>query len=387
MSKESRVLRVIFQGNEGYSTSVTHYYHFLFGPMKSMLCELPLNIVSLAGPKNTLSRKDAETQYPSSTSSLFILGNKTIALPAYDNFTESIFNDPHISHLKRPVLVRVLTWLRSRIPSYIRLLPTYDVLLIERTDKETYFRDVKAVIDRDRPSGSSLRRIDNHRELETALAAVCAGPGQGGKVRATFANVSLERCSIFYQLHLFSCCKVVVAQHGAALSNIAFMVDSDDGAAATDTHLGQGSSSSSSSSGLRATATVVNGEQHANKKPRHCKKQVIEVNPPPSYTASKEHFKKVARQHFRNLSSLAGVTYRGIWQEHDTAPVDVGQVVQALDEALNELGCIIHPSTSNVESSNKSSNNSGSNENGSSTDDRENTIIDTTTSTIDHNNV
>jgi hypothetical protein len=112
--------------------------------------------------------------------------------------------------------------------------------------------------------------------------------------------------------------------------------------------------------------------------------QVIEVNPPPSYTASKEHFKKVARQHFRNLSSLAGVTYRGIWQEHDTAPVDVGQVVQALDEALNDLGCL---STSNVESSNNSSNDSGSNENGSSTDNRENTqgiIIDTTASLIDH---
>jgi hypothetical protein len=60
----------------------------------------------------------------------------------------------------------------------------------------------------DRPSGSSLRRIDNHRELETALAAVCAGPaGPGGKARATFANLSLERCSLFYQLHLFSNCK------------------------------------------------------------------------------------------------------------------------------------------------------------------------------------
>ena len=153
----------------------------------------------------------------------------------------------------------MLVWIRSRIPAYIRHLATYDVLLIERTDKETYFRDVKAVIDRvsytytalillhlhnivcisigvytctlkytyinvciqkikqtgslcwlgqDRPSGSSLRRIDNHRELETALAAVCAGPaGPGGKARATFANVSLERCSLFYQLHLFSNCK------------------------------------------------------------------------------------------------------------------------------------------------------------------------------------
>ncbi len=74
---------------------------------------------------------------------------------------------------------------------------------------------------------------------------------------------------------------------------------------------------------------------------------MIEVNPPPSFTASKEHFKKVARQHFRNLSSLAGVTYRCVWQEHDTAPVDVGHVAQALDEALNDLGHFIHPSNLN----------------------------------------
>ena len=100
--------------------------------------------------------------------------------------------------------------------------------------------------------------------------------------------------------------------------------------------------------------------------------QVIEVNPPPSYVASKEHFKKVARQHFRNLSSLAGVTYRGVWQEHDTAPVDVGQVVQALDEALNDLGCLFRPSsTSNNSASNAIDENSNSSKdnNGSTTID------------------
>ena len=62
---------------------------------------------------------------------------------------------------------------------------------------------------------------------------------------------------------------MVVAQHGAALSNIAFMVDPDDEAAAADTHLGRGSSSSS------GTATTTSKEEHVNKKPRHCRKQVL----------------------------------------------------------------------------------------------------------------
>jgi hypothetical protein len=114
---------MVFQGNEGYASSVTHYYHFLFaalfplleyhlskardgdcyiictdvGPMKALvhifisyievsshlayslllfkLCELPLNILSLAGPQNSMSRRDAEEK-----------ARRLIALPAYGIF-------------------------------------------------------------------------------------------------------------------------------------------------------------------------------------------------------------------------------------------------------------------------------------------------------------
>ena len=45
MSKESKVLRVVFQGNEGYSTSVTHYYHFLFGALIPLL-ELHTSLIN-----------------------------------------------------------------------------------------------------------------------------------------------------------------------------------------------------------------------------------------------------------------------------------------------------------------------------------------------------
>ena len=53
MSKESRVLRVIFQGNEGYSTSVTHYYHFLFGAFIPLL-ELHTALISNKREKEEL---------------------------------------------------------------------------------------------------------------------------------------------------------------------------------------------------------------------------------------------------------------------------------------------------------------------------------------------
>ena len=35
--KVAKVINVVFQGNEGYSTSVTHYYHFLFGAFIPLL--------------------------------------------------------------------------------------------------------------------------------------------------------------------------------------------------------------------------------------------------------------------------------------------------------------------------------------------------------------
>ena len=54
MSKESsRVLRVIFQGNEGYSTSVTHYYHFLFGALIPLL-EMHTSLISNKREKEEL---------------------------------------------------------------------------------------------------------------------------------------------------------------------------------------------------------------------------------------------------------------------------------------------------------------------------------------------
>ena len=61
---------------------------------------------------------------------------------------------------------------------------------------------------------------------------------------------------------------------------------------------------------------------------------MIEINPPPSYNSSKEHFKRVARQHFRNLSRFAAVDYQCIAQEHDVAPVDIEKVVDALKKCL-----------------------------------------------------
>lgn len=114
------IISIIFEGNDGFgSNSITHYYHFFFGamipliefhlarrssgykiatdvgPMKSLLCELPLNIVEIVGPDKSLTRSDADT-HPDH-----------IALPAYDNFIESKFRDQYVPHMKKATLQKV----------------------------------------------------------------------------------------------------------------------------------------------------------------------------------------------------------------------------------------------------------------------------------------
>jgi hypothetical protein len=136
-----------------------------------------------------------------------------------------------VPHLNKGQLQRLVTWLKDQMPAFIRALPHFDVLLIERTDRERYYRDAAFVIDKDKASGKALRCIANHEELVAALSGQCAEslrPCDAGFEAASFANLSLERCSLFYQCHLFAHAKVVIAQHGAALSNIAFMVDAED---------------------------------------------------------------------------------------------------------------------------------------------------------------
>jgi hypothetical protein len=65
---------------------------------------------------------------------------------------------------------------------------------------------------------------------------------------------------------------VVVAQHGAALSNIAFMVHQEDGVVAADTQLGQGSSRDRDRDRSAVTAA---GNENSNKKIKYCRRQVL----------------------------------------------------------------------------------------------------------------
>ena len=63
-------------------------------------------------------------------------------------------------------------------------------------------------------SGKERRYLSNHKEIAKSLQK---------KFGNKFINICLENLPLFYQYYLFSNAKLVIAQHGASLSNVIFM--------------------------------------------------------------------------------------------------------------------------------------------------------------------
>ena len=288
-----RVVSIVCQGYEGFANSVTHYYHFLFGvvipllefhlankgivgyniktdvgPMKQVLCELPLNILEMAGPESTLTRADATSAH--------------VMLPAYDIFVQDIYGDQSIPTLRQDTIAKISQFLFSSMPPYIKCLPVYDIVLIERTNNESYYRSLETE-KRHIQSGSMLRSIGNHVMLSRALES---------EFGCQFCNLSLERSSIYYQYHIFSRAKILIAQHGAALSNIVFMKPGPHTA-------------------------------------------VVEIRPPTPNIPLQ--FQGASRTHFINLAKHIGLRHIEIRQEHDHADVDIVEVLSQVKSLVAAL--------------------------------------------------
>jgi hypothetical protein len=153
------------------------------------------------------------------------------------------------------------------------------VVLIQRGE-EQYFSN--GCLDRKqekeqiyRTSGTQRRSIANHSVL-AAFLANRFGPDR-------FCNVVLERSSLYFQFKVFSQAKIVIAQHGAALSNIFFM------------------------------------RKHGGQAPH-----VIEVSPP--WGRKFEHFK--------NLAQYVGVSHHSVLQESDHSEVSIQEISKIIDEKI-----------------------------------------------------
>ena len=289
---DKKISSVYFISNEG---SVTHYYHFLFGalvplleyhlsanltksynictdigPMKSLLCELPINLVSISGPSssniNDLRAHDDKSLYSS-----LVLKENDILLPAYDIFNNFFYNDDTFPRLSKNSRLKIVNYIKDNIPCYIQSIPTKSIILIERSIEPYYHHVNNNLSHIYSTSGSERRAITNHQELLQELT---------NRYGNDVVNLCLERCSIYYQMHMFSSAKLVIAQHGAALSNIFFMTKSS---------------------------------------------HVIEISPPWSKTF----------YHFRNLCHFCEVEYDVIDQSSDKSDVDIDLLLRKVDSIAN----------------------------------------------------
>ncbi len=290
------IFSVVFQGHEGFKNSVTHYYHFFFaamiplieyhlnnrsqingykiatdiGPMKRLLMELPLNFTEFVGADNSWSRIEASNAR----------SHSVIALPAYDTFKDGLYGE--FDMLSSKTRTKVLDFFDATMPAYIRSIPTHDIVLVERTNEEQYYRSVESK-QLDQLSGAMLRSINNHASLVAALRSEFGDQA--------FANLILERASIYYQYHIFSHAKLVIAQHGAALSNMFFM--------------------------------------------RHPNVTIIEISPPSPNVLPQ--FKDGAKSHFRNLAKHLKIRLVNLEQSGIHSAVSVAALLALAKETMGAL--------------------------------------------------
>ena len=243
------------------------------GPFKRLLCELPITIIEILGPDFTQGTihddKSLNRQREPGE----------IALKGYDTFNSEFYFEDFFPKPPRNTITRILEFFARTVPAYIKLLPTYRILLVQRGQDKYYENGCRDRTSVYQTAGSDRRSIANHGALAAALVDKY-GP-------ACVSNIILEQSSIYYQYHMFFNAQVVIAQHGASLANIFFM-------------------------------------SHTNGTPALPQKHIIEISPPWSRQYA----------HFRNLADFSRVAHVSIEQEQDHSAVDIDRVMDAVKNAL-----------------------------------------------------
>jgi hypothetical protein len=301
---DENVISVVFHCQEG---SVTHYFHFFYGalvpiieyhlkhphcifrivsdlgPMKRLLVELPITIIEFQGPDLA-----SQGRYHDDKSLRRARRPHEVSLPTYDLFGTDFYSDQYFYRkLNSSTMRSVFNFFETTIPPYISLLPTFDIVIIQRATDVYYSQ---GCIDRQeiyRTSGDSRRSISNHSELVEKLESLYP---------QRVLNIVLERSSIYFQYSLFRHAKVVVAQHGASLANIFFMQNKES---------------------MNMSHTSPESSQ-ANR--RH----VIEIMTPWGHRGN----------HFCNLANYFHVDYHRVDQETEHGTVDVEQVCSVVEKCI-----------------------------------------------------
>ena len=202
--------------------SITHYYHFFYGVM------IPLLLYSIKNKKDDFIINNdlgpmLKILYELPLNLLYkcnIGKRKRFYIEPLDTFKSKYEHKKRINYSDVKLINQ---YFKKNVPFYISSNEKYDIILIERSKDNKYklmnysnyiLNKNKMIKDLGTTSGKERRFIRNHKEIVQSLKKTF-----GNK----FINICLENLPLFYQYHLFNNAKIIIAQHGAALSNVIFM--------------------------------------------------------------------------------------------------------------------------------------------------------------------
>jgi hypothetical protein len=209
--------------------SAQHYYHFLFGFLFPLCLHLeslvggrlPRMLVRSCGPLDAILRELAIPELAICPKPDFAAASERfradLAIERIDlaGFDLSARRPEYDCERMTRAAAAVAARLRSRIAAEAAELAGWGptrLLVIERGKPDPFYSSPES----DRPhagAGASRRTISNHAELVAALTAHFP----------SCRNVQLENMPLARQIALFRAADIVVAQHGAALSNVVWM--------------------------------------------------------------------------------------------------------------------------------------------------------------------
>ena len=185
--------------------NIEHYYHFLFDlvlPLSKLIEKTSSDTVFKIDTFGPLSEyllrifpgRVALNETVKQNEAHQLIGMNPIGLRSlsfnYDTLYETAFKNLNITRDTRPNMV----------------------LLIERIVPDSYYMTMASKVG----GGSTVRSITNHRDLEAIIKEKISGEYE-------FRNLVLEETSLEDQILYFSKAALVIAQHGAGLSNMIWM--------------------------------------------------------------------------------------------------------------------------------------------------------------------
>ena len=314
---------MVFVECKSHDGSIKHYYHFFFacliplinyhinhpntsiiltsdiGTMKSLIQDLPLH--------SFISYEKNKTENPFK-----------IVLPAYDIYDTKYFlnqknqrsekTQKEFQYLSDKIREDIVNYFEKNVCSNnkrrdMRNNSNILITLIERdsfihTSNPSSSSTVSTTISStsttpttstslSSSSGFSRRHIRNHFELKQELLKYY------GKLK--FQNIYLERLTLKEQFEIFQSTSILIAQHGASLSNIIFM---------------SSICSSSTSSFQSSTVSSFNKLSH-----------VIEISPPYSRKS----------KYFYNLANSLNISYSSIYQHRNKGNVSIPAIIKHIN--------------------------------------------------------